>query len=654
MPPRAVAPYGTWQSPVSASMVASAGTSRGTLEELRLTRQAAYWVEIRPEEGGRSALIRWTAARGAQSLLLPEYSACSRLHEYGGGSLVVTETAQFFVNFRDQRMYRLDPGRSPYPITPEPDEPASLRYADGEITPDGRHIVAVREQHRGETVVNDLALISTTGEAVPRSLLEGHDFFAFPRLHPNGKLLAWTTWDHPNMPWQGSRLWVAGLESDGRLSQPHRIAGGDEESIFQPSWSPDGRLHFVSDRSGWWNLYALDSDGSACLLLPIEAEVGLPQWGLGFSRYVFLPGGEIACLITREGMDELCLLSPNGRRVEWLPTGLTCCYPPQLRWDGTHLWMIGGSPSLPQSIVRFDVERRQPQVVHCSITLGLDAQDVSRPEHFTFKSAGGRLAHAFYYPPRSRRFRAPIHDTPPLLVASHGGPTSAAHSFLLLWIQYWTSRGLAVVDVNYGGSSGYGRGFRDLLRGQWGVVDVEDCVQAAVALANQGRADGNRLIIRGGSAGGFTTLSALAFFRVFSAAASYYGVADLELLARDTHKFEAHYLDWLIGPYPQAKALYRARSPIHHLDRFLTPVILFQGEDDRVVPPSQAEALAAALSARRIPHLLMKFAGEGHGFRNADNLRRCYQAELSFYSRILGFPMADALDPIPVLHLDPM
>jgi dipeptidyl aminopeptidase/acylaminoacyl peptidase len=652
MPTRAMAPFGAWTSPVSAAMVASAGTTRGTLEELHLAGDTAYWSQIRPEQGGRSSLTRWTPSGGARELLSDGFSVRARVHEYGGGALSIGRDFLCFVNSLDQRVYRLDPGRPPRPITPEPEASASLRYADGELTADARQLIAVREQHRNGTVVNDLVLLSTTGEPHPRTLIDGHDFFAFPRLHPGGQRLAWTTWDLPDMPWQGSQLWVAGFGADGHLGTPHWVAGGEGESIFQPAWSPDGRLHFVSDRSGWWNLHAVQPDGTPSALLPMSADIGLPQWGLGFSRYVFLPGGEIACLVTRDGIDELCLLSPNTGRLERLPTGLTCCYPPQLRWDGRSLWMLGGSPQLPQSVVRFDLARRKRQIVHTPINVDLDDRDLSTPEHVSFESAEGRTAHAFYYPPRSARFRGRRQETPPLLVASHGGPTSAAYTFLSLWIQFWTSRGVAVVDVNYGGSSGYGQSYRNLLRGQWGVVDVEDCVQAAVALANQGRVDGNCLLIRGGSAGGFTTLCALAFYRVFAAAASYYGVADIERLAQDTHKFEAGYFDWLVGPYPQAKALYVARSPIHHLERFVTPVILFQGEDDRVVPPEQSASLAAALAARRVPHVLMTFPGEGHGFRNADNIRRCYQAELSFYAQVLGFPLAERLTPVPIRHLE--
>jgi dipeptidyl aminopeptidase/acylaminoacyl peptidase len=651
MATRAIAPFGSWASPITAAMVASAGTARGTLEELHLAGQTAYWSEIRPAQGGRSSLTCWTARGGSLDLLPAGYSVRTRVHEYGGGALAIGRGFVGFVNGADQRIYRLHAGRAPHPITPEPDTPAALRYADGELTADGRHVIVVREQHRRGSVLNDLALISASGETSPRTLIDGHDFFAFPRLHPGGHLLAWTTWDLPHMPWEGSQLWVAGFDPNGGLGTPRCVAGGAGESIFQPSWSPDGRLHFVSDRSGWWNLYALQPDDLTVALLPMAAELGLPQWGLGFSRYVFLPGGEIASLVTREGMDELCVLSPSTGRVERLPTGLTCFYPPQLRWDGRSLWMFGGSPRVPQSVVRFDLAQRRLQFVHTPIKVDLDDRDLSVPEHISYESADGRTAHAFYYPPHSPRFRGPRHERPPLLVASHGGPTTAAQTFLSLWIQYWTSRGLAVVDVNYGGSSGYGRSYRDLLREKWGVVDVEDCVHAAVVAANEGRADGSRLLIRGGSAGGFTTLCALTFYRVFAGAASYYGVADLERLAQDSHKFEAGYFEWLVGADPEARGAYLARSPIHHLERFVTPVILFQGEDDRVVPRGQSESLAAALEARRVPHVLMNFPGEGHGFRNADNIRRCYEAELSFYARILGLALAEQLPPLSIPHL---
>jgi dipeptidyl aminopeptidase/acylaminoacyl peptidase len=546
-------------------------------------------------------------------------------------------------------MYSLVPGQAPRPITPTPETPAGLRYADGVLTPDERSIICVREAHVPGGVVNDLALIDTDVREEPRTLAAGHDFYAFPRLDPSGQRLAFTTWDHPRMPWEGTELWVAQFMQSS-LGTPHKVAGGASESIFQPEWGPDGKLYFISDRTGWWNLYRLLGDRAECVF-PMNAELGVAQWGLGFSRYTFLRDGSIACLVSRDGMDELWLSDPGQGRLERLPIGLTSCYPPHVHADESRLWLIGGSPDLPQSVVTFDPIRRSLDVVHQSVRSDLDAADVSRPEPMAFPSAAGRTTYGLYYRPRSSHFRAAPQERPPLLVASHGGPTSACHSFLSMWIQYWTTRGIAVLDVNYGGSSGYGRAYRQLLDGAWGIVDTEDCVHAAVHLANLGEVDGDRLMIRGGSAGGFTTLSALAFYRVFAAATSYYGVADLELLTQETHKFEAHYLDTLVGPYPQSSDVYRARSPIHHLQDFVTPILLFQGDKDQVVPPSQAEAMARALDNRRVPHALVRFPTEGHGFRDAGNIRRSYEWELYFYSVILGFELSDIIEPLHIRHL---
>jgi dipeptidyl aminopeptidase/acylaminoacyl peptidase len=640
-----VAPYGSWRSPIGADLVAAGGVA---LDEVRVAGEAVLWLEGRPLEGGRQVVCRAGPGGAAEDVTPEGFNVRTRVHEYGGGAYTVHGPTVLFASFGDQRLYRHDPGRPPRPITPAPPAPAAHRYADASLTPDGRLLVCVRERHEDGKVSNELVAVPADGAAAPVVLAADRDFYASPRCSPDGRRLTWLEWDHPNMPWDATELKVAALDAGG-LGAAATVAGGPEESIFQPDWSPDGVLHFVSDRSGWWNLYRLTADGRVEALAPMEEEVGSPQWLFGMSRYAFLPGGRVAMVHGRGPLQRLGVLDPDGTLIDLdLPfTGFH-----QLRAVGGRLACVAGSATRSTAVVVVDpaggggveVLRRGREQVP-------DPGYLSVPRAIQFPTSGGRTANALYYPPANRDFRGPDGERPPLLVETHGGPTAGVSSLLSMGYQFFTSRGFAVVDVDYGGSTGYGRAYRRQLDGQWGVVDVDDCVAAARQLAEWGEVDPRRLAIRGGSAGGWTTLCALTFRDDFAAGASHYGVADAEALARDTHKFESRYLDRLIGPWPDAAELYRQRSPIHFTDRLSCPVILLQGLEDEVVPPAQAEAMAAALDAKRIPYAYVAFPGEQHGFRQAANIRRAIEAELYFYSRVFGFALADPVDPVEIAHL---
>jgi dipeptidyl aminopeptidase/acylaminoacyl peptidase len=640
----AVAPYGSWRSPVGADLVAAGGVALG---EVRVAGGAVLWLEGRPLEGGRQVVCRALPAGGAEDLTPEGFNVRTRVHEYGGGAYTVHGGTVWFANFADQRLYRHDPGRPPRPVTPAPPAPAAHRYADADRTPDGRLLVCVRERHEDGRVTNELVAVPADGAAAPAVLRAGRDFYASPRCSPDGRRLAWLEWDHPNMPWDATELQVADLGAGG-LGAAATVAGGPEESIFQPAWSPDGVLHFVSDRSGWWNLYRLTADGRVEALAPMEEEVGGPQWLFGMSRYAFLPGGRVAMVHGRGPLQRLGVLDPDGALVDLeLPfTGFH-----QLRAAGRRLACVAGSATHPTAVVVIDPDGGGVEVLRRGREQVPDPGYLSVPRAIRFPTTGGRTANALYYPPANRDVHGPHGERPPLLVVSHGGPTAEVSSLLSMGYQFFTSRGFAVVDVDYGGSSGYGRAYRRQLDGQWGVVDVDDCVAAARHLADRGEVDPRRLVIRGESAGGWTTLCALTFRDDFAAGASHYGVADAEALARDTHKFESRYLDRLIGPWPDAAELYRQRSPIHFTDRLSCPVILLQGLEDEVVPPAQAEAMAAALDAKGIPYAYVAFPGEQHGFRQAGTIRRAIEAELYFFGRVFGFDPADPIDPVPIAHL---
>ncbi len=646
MSPR-VAPYGSWKSPITAKLVTEKAIG---LWQLSRDGGNLYWQESRPMEGGRYVLVRCGPDGTIADVTPKAFNVRSRVHEYGGGAYHVRDGTVFFSNFADQRLYRQDPGAPPRPITEALMKPAEVRFADGRVTPDGRLMICVRERHReGAEALNEIVALPTDGSAPARAILSGYDFYAAPRISPDGKRLAWLCWNHPRMPWDGSELYLADLAPDARLSNARRVAGGSEESVYQPDWSPDGALHFVSDRTGWWNIYA-ERDGTVIPLAPIEAEIGEPQWIFGMGRYAFLSGGRIVCFYAKDGFQHVGVIAPDSGRITPVDLPYTEFGRP-VTDGGDRLYFVGGSPSDPTSVVEMDLASGRRRVLKRAMDVEFAEGDLSMPRPVTFPTDGDMSAHALFYPPANKGFTGPAHERPPLIVFSHGGPTSATFAELRLGIQYWTSRGFAVVDVNYGGSTGYGREYRERLKGRWGVVDTLDCINAARYLERAGEVDGKRMAIRGGSAGGYTTLSALVFHDVFAAGASYFGVSDIESLAKDTHKFESRYCDGLIGPYPEKASLYRERSPIHYADRLSCPVILFQGLEDRVVPPSQAEVFVAALREKKLPFAYLSFEEEQHGFRKAETILRTLEAELYFYSRIFGFTPADEVAPVEIENL---
>jgi dipeptidyl aminopeptidase/acylaminoacyl peptidase len=643
---KTTAPYGSWKSPITTSLLTSAGITFGQIE---VSSNGIHWLEGRPSEAGRVVVVHAKHDGEPVDVVPPPFNTRTRVHEYGGGAYFVAGTTVFFSNFVDQALYRMDHGSDPRPITPEPNIPAGFRYADGRLTPDGKTIICVRESHReGAEAINDLVAIPADGSGKPASIASGADFYSFPRIRFDGKQLAWTSWNHPQMPWDGTELWIADLDSAGVVTNPRKIAGSETESIYQPEWSPEGTLHFISDRTGWWNLYAFQ-DGKIVPLAATDAEFGIPQWVFGTSRYAFVSGG-IACIYTRNGRDYLGFIASGSGSVKNLDLPYDTWS--DLKSDGSHrLYAIAASVSTASEVVAFDLENSLHRVLRRSLQVALDPEDISRPEAIEFPTDDGRTAFALYYAPKNKEYSGPSAERPPLLVLSHGGPTAATSSNLRLSIQYWTSRGFAVVDVNYGGSTGYGRAYRERLNGKWGVVDVQDCINAARHLAGRGDVDPKRMAIRGGSAGGYTTLCALVFSDVFAAGASHYGVADLKSLMQDTHKFESRYLDGMVGPYPQAADLYHQRSPVHFADRLSCPVILLQGLADKVVPPAQAETMIAALRKKKLPFAYVSFATEGHGFREAENIKRAAEAELYFYSRVFGFTPRDSIAPITIENL---
>jgi dienelactone hydrolase len=643
-----VAPYGSWRSPITAASIAAGEVSVSTVD---IVDGEVYWLEGKPLEAGRVVLVRHARDGSRQELTPRPMSARTRVHEYGGGAYVAHGSTVFFSNFADQRLYRQDAGQEPRPITPEPPVSSGARYADAQLTADGRTLICVRERHDSEApdATNELVAMPADGSQEGRIIAAGHDFYSSPRVSPDSRKLSWLVWDHPRMPWDGSEVWVGDLGPDGSIANPHKVAGGAEESIYQPEWSPTGDLHFVSDRTGWWNLYLQRGD-SIEALAPMDAEFGSPQWIFGMSSYAFLADGRIACIYSKHGFDHLAFITP-GQPLQTADLPYTA-FARRIRAEGNVLVFAAASPTESLAVVRMDAVSGAREVLRRSLDHEVDSRYVSVPRAIAFPTEGGAAtAYALYYAPANADQAGPSGERPPLIVESHGGPTAMTQAQLNLEIQYWTSRGFGVVDVNYGGSSGFSRAYRQRLQGQWGIVDVEDCISAAQYLAESSEVDGKRLVIRGGSAGGYTTLCALVFHDDFAAGASYYGVADCEALATDTHKFESRYLDGLIGPYPEAKDVYHARSPIHFADQLSCPVILFQGLEDRVVPPSQAERMVAALRAKDLPMAYLAFEGEQHGFRKAETIQRTLEAELYFYSRVFRFPLSEEIEPVEIENL---
>lgn len=638
---RQTKPYGSWKSPISARSVAHSAVG---LSQVRIDGDDIYWNETRPAQAGRCVIVRCQQEKIADMLPAP-FSARTRVHEYGGAAFCVAQGVIYFSNDGDQRLYRLAPGQAPQALTPD----INQRYTDIAFDPRRGRILCVAEDHRvaGEPV-NRIVAIHLDDSREPYTLVSGDDFYAAPCISPDGARLAWLAWNHPDMPWDGTSLWLADIAADGSLRAKRCVAGGHDESILQPRFSPNGELYFISDRDNWWNLYRLH-DEVVQALMPMAAEFAAPPWVFGLSTYAFVSDKRLISTFNRQGNWRLAALDTDSLAFTPIATPFTDIS--SVAANEKIAVFIGASPIMPPAMVRLNLTTQRYDILHSSNSAIPDESYLSTPQALSYPTSGNKIAHAFYYPPFNQKFCASEEERPPLLVLSHGGPTSSTSSALNLKIQYWTSRGFAVVDVNYRGSTGYGRQYRHGLDGQWGIADVEDCIAAAQYLIKQQYIDAQRMAIRGGSAGGYTTLCALCFHDFFRAGAVYYGVSNLEALARDTHKFEARYLDRLIGPYPERQDIYRERSPIHHAQQLSSPVIFFQGLEDKVVPPNQTDKMVEALRMKKIPVAYVAFADEAHGFRRAENIERALEAELCFYARLFGFEPADVITPFTIENL---
>jgi dipeptidyl aminopeptidase/acylaminoacyl peptidase len=642
-------PYGSWPTPITSELVVRAA-ARPTA--VAVDGPDVWWGEARPDEGGRTAVVRRSPDGATTDALPAPWNARTRVHEYGGGAWAVSGGTLWFTEFADQRLYRLAAGAGePVAVTPEPPVPSGVRHGDLRALPGGAGVLAVRETHTSggaaADVVNEIVRVGADGAT--EVLVTGPDFVSDPALAPDGATLAWLQWNHPDMPWDAAQLVVR--EPDGTHTV---VAGGDGESVVQPTWGADGTLWFLCDRTDVWALHRWRPGGALELVLDVGSDIAGPQWVFGQRRFALLDDGRVVLAYSRDGRDRLGVLGPDGDLRE---LDLSYASFGFLAAQGDAVVCVAGGPAAEPVVLRVQVDSGAAEVLRPARDLGLDPAWFSRPRHVTFPTEDGGtgigVAHALVYPPANPQVRAPEGERPPLLVVVHGGPTAAASSVLDLTVQYWTSRGFCVADVDYRGSTGYGRRYREALRGRWGVVDLDDVVACARYLADAGQVDPARMAIRGGSAGGYTTLAALTLRPgVFSAGASHYGVADLTALAADTHKFESRYLDGLVAPYPAGAEVYAERSPITHIAALDTPLAVFQGAEDRIVPPAQAEAIVAALQEKGVPHAYRPFPGEQHGFRRAENIRAALDGELSFYAQVWGFdlPVEEGIEPIDVVR----
>ncbi|ACY98829.1 MULTISPECIES: S9 family peptidase [Thermomonospora] len=640
MTARVPLPYGSWPSPISAADVARGRLHLGFPTVLG---DEVWWQESRPQEGGRTTVVHYRGGRMTELLPAP-WDARTRVHEYGGRSYLPVPApgghALIFTNFADQRMYLLAPGDRPRPLTPEPAKPGGLRYADFVLSPDGKEVWCVCEGHTPGGVRRAIVAVPLDGRAAEnagaiRELVGGADFYAFPTPSPEGGYLAWVQWNHPRMPWDGAEVRVAALQ-DGRTASPRTVKGGMTESALAPLWCGERSLYVISDWPGWWNIYQVGVYGeSPQALYPAEEEFAAPPWRLGGAPYAMLADGRLAVL-HGEGDQRLGVYDPETLELTDLDLPYTD-WRPALSADGTTIVGIAGSPTRPGTVVRVDAATGRCEALRHELTHPPDAALLPRPRAGKLEGPFGRPVHALIHPPANPQAQAPDGELPPYVVFVHGGPTSRASSTLDLERAYFTSRGIGVIDVDYGGSCGHGRAYRERLRRQWGVVDVEDVIAAARALVEQGLADPRRLAVRGDGAGGWTALAAITQTDLFRAAVSYAGISDLQTLAAETHDFESTYLFGLIGPLPGFERAYAERSPLNRAGRTACPVLLLQGADDPIVPPAQSERFAAALADNGIPYAYLAFPGEAHGFRRADTMITCLEAELAFYGQTLGF-----------------
>ncbi len=632
-------PYGEWPSPISAVSLVSGAVGVGGL---CVDGDDLWWSEARPDEGGRVAIMCRRDGRVVE-VTPPNAYARTLVHEYGGGAWTVSDGSLFYVELADQRIRRISGEGEPEPLTPEPPSNSSHRYADFVVTPDRNWLVAVRERHveEGEPV-NELVAVPTSGSGETMVLWQGSDFVMSPRISPAGDQLVWVAWDHPSMPWDVTELWIADFSS-GAIVGPRCLVGNGSEALCEPGWSADGRLLVCTDRDDWWNLHEVDPEsGSLTAVVGGSFEIATPPWVFGMQRWS-VSGEHVAAVAGMPGGDELVI---DGSTLAMLDTSISSLHATS---DG--FAYIGAGWGHESVLVQIHLDQQggvRREEVATFRDLPVDPGFLVEPTPITYPTADGAVAHALYFAPLNPHHVGPDDALPPLLVLAHGGPTAQARRQLQLGVLYWTSRGVAVVDVDYRGSTGYGRAYRRALDGQWGVADVADCVAAAKYLVDHDDVDGDRLMIRGGSAGGFTVLSALAFHDVFAVGASRYGVADLAALASDTHKFESRYTDTLVGPWPDAREIYEARSPIHHVDGFDRPMIVLQGSEDQIVPPNQSEMIVAALESKGVPVAYLLFEGEQHGFRAADNIVAALEAELAFFGEILGFTPDGELPPVEI------
>jgi len=631
---------GSWASPLTTDRIVSSSVN---LAEPKIDGTDIYWLESRPLEGGRQVIVRYkggdVVANGItkNDVIPAPYNARTRVHEYGGGAYDVKHGKIFFCNYADGGIYLVEGDSEPQRVYAA----EGKRFADLNYVPPLNAIICVLEDHSQSTeeAVNSLVWFDLDNCNTYQTIASGEDFYASPAVSPNGKHLAWISWSHPDMPWDKTRLWFADIDDTGQTSHS-RILLDEECSVFQPQWSPDNKLYFSSDeKHGWWNIHRLDG-AKIEVLCPLEAEFGLPQWQFGMSTGGFLSAGEMLVCYSQNGSWSLARLCTRTGELQKIRTGQTQIGAINTSTGNGRAIMLASSPTELPGIWLYDSNDRSLDRLASSGSLKTKPEDISVGQPISYPVTGGTQVHAFFYPPASARYRLQDNERPPLIVMSHGGPTAASSNAYSIKVQFWTSRGFAVLDVNYRGSTGYGRDYRQMLNGQWGVADVEDCVAGAQYLVAQDMVDANRLAIRGSSAGGFTTLCALTFHHTFKAGASLYGIGDLETLARDTHKFESRYLDRLVGPYPREQELYRRRSPIHFIDRLNCPVIFLQGLQDKVVPPEQAESMVNALRKKGLMVEYVTFANEQHGFRSSDSIQRAYREELAFYGRVFGFTPA--------------